>query len=72
MKLPAFRLLALDSDLPRPSYAHKGDAGLDLRSRIDVIVPAGGHVLVPTGLAIAIPVGLGFQRSSQRFDLWGV
>ena len=57
MKLPAFRLLALDSDLPRPSYAHKGDAGLDLRSRIDAIVPAGGHVLVPTGLAAAIPVG---------------
>lgn len=51
-------IVALDADLPLPSYAHPGDAGLDLRARDDAVVPAaGGRVLVATGIAIAIPVG---------------
>lgn len=51
-------ILRLDPDLPLPSYAHPGDAGLDLRSTIDVVVaPGGGRALVPTGIAIAIPLG---------------
>lgn len=48
----------LDPDLALPSYAHAGDAGLDLRAREDVVLaPAGGRALVPTGIAIAIPPG---------------
>jgi dUTP pyrophosphatase len=51
-------IVRLDPDLPLPAYAHPGDAGLDLRSRIDVVVPpAGGRALVPTGVAVAIPAG---------------
>ena len=51
-------IVRLDPDLPLPAYAHPGDAGLDLRARIDTTVPAaGGRVLVPTGVAIAIPEG---------------
>lgn len=51
-------IVQLDPDLPLPVPAHPGDAGLDLRSTIDVeIPPAGGRVLVPTGIAIAIPLG---------------
>jgi dUTP pyrophosphatase len=51
-------IVQLDPDLPLPAYAHPGDAGLDLRARVDaVIAPAGGRMLVPTGIAIAIPVG---------------
>jgi dUTP pyrophosphatase len=51
-------IVRLDPDLPLPAYAHPGDAGLDLRSRVDVVVPpAGGRALVPTGVAIAIPEG---------------
>ena len=51
-------IVRLDPDLPFPAYAHPGDAGLDLRARIDTTVPAaGGRVLVPTGVAIAIPEG---------------
>jgi dUTP pyrophosphatase len=51
-------IVRLDPDLPLPVYAHPGDAGLDLRARIDTVVPAaGGRVLVPTGVAIAIPEG---------------
>jgi len=51
-------LRQLDSELPIPSYAHEGDAGLDLYAREDATVPAGGgRLLMPTGIAIAIPVG---------------
>lgn len=54
----AVRIHRLDPDLPLPSYAHSGDAGLDLFARDDAVVPAaGGRVLVPTGIAIALPVG---------------
>lgn len=50
--------MQLDPDLPLPTYAHPGDAGLDLYAREDaVIAAAGGRALVPTGIAIAIPVG---------------
>lgn len=51
-------VVRLDPDLPLPSYAHPGDAGLDLRAREDgVVPPGGGRLLMPTGIAIAIPVG---------------
>lgn len=40
-----------------PAAAHPGDAGLDLRSVIDVTVGPGERSLVPTGLAVAIPEG---------------
>lgn len=48
----------LDDGLPLPSYAHDGDAGVDLHAREDAVLTAGGgRALVPTGLAIAIPLG---------------
>lgn len=51
-------VVRLDPDLPLPGYAHPGDAGLDLRARIDTVVtPRGGRALVPTGIAIALPPG---------------
>jgi dUTP pyrophosphatase len=51
-------IVRLDPDLPLPTYAHPGDAGLDLLAREDALVAAGGgRALVPTGIAIAIPVG---------------
>ncbi|MFM8268408.1 MAG: dUTP diphosphatase [Ilumatobacteraceae bacterium] len=51
-------VVRLDPDLPLPGYAHPGDAGLDLRARIDtVVMPGGGRALVPTGIAIALPPG---------------
>ncbi|MEO5900419.1 MAG: dUTP diphosphatase [Ilumatobacteraceae bacterium] len=51
-------VIRLDPDLPLPSYAHPGDAGLDLRAREDATVaPGGGRALVPTGIAVAIPIG---------------
>jgi dUTP pyrophosphatase len=51
-------LVMLDPDLPAPSYARAGDAGLDLLARVDVMLaPAGGRAVVPTGISIAIPIG---------------
>ena len=47
----------LDPDLELPRYEHPGDAGLDLRSRIDVTLEPGQRALVPTGIAIALPRG---------------
>src|SRR3712207_5139562 len=47
----------LDDDLPISSYAHPGDAGADLVSRIDVDLPPHGRATVPTGVAIALPEG---------------
>jgi dUTP pyrophosphatase len=47
----------LDPDAVLPERAHRGDAGLDLRSAIDVEVAPGERTMVPTGLAVAIPEG---------------
>ena len=54
----AVPIVRLDPDLPLPSYAHAGDAGLDLRAREHgVVPPGGGRLLMPTGISIAVPVG---------------
>jgi dUTP pyrophosphatase len=54
----ALSVVRLDPELPPPAYARDGDAGLDLRARVDVeLEPAGGRALVPTGLALALPAG---------------
>jgi dUTP pyrophosphatase len=50
-------LVLLDDDLPEPSYAHPGDAGADLVTRVDVVLPPHGRATVPTGVAIALPDG---------------
>ena len=51
-------VVRLDPDLPLPSRAHPGDAGIDLFSAADVEVAPGQRALVGTGLAVAIPVGM--------------
>lgn len=40
-----------------PTYANPGDAGADLRSTEDVVIPARGRALVKTGVRIALPNG---------------
>lgn len=45
-------------ELELPQHAHPGDAGIDLRSEVDITLKArGGRALIPTGIAIAIPQG---------------
>jgi dUTP pyrophosphatase len=40
-----------------PSYAHEGDAGMDLCAAEDVVVKRGSRALVPTGLVFMLPPG---------------
>lgn len=54
MDLP-FKSLHPDAELP--TAQHPGDAGLDLRSVVDVVVAPGERAMVPTGVAVAIPEG---------------
>ena len=54
MELP-FRRLRPEAELP--AAQHPGDAGLDLRSAVDVTIAAGERVMIPTGVAVAIPEG---------------
>ena len=59
----------IGKDIPLPSYATAGSAGLDLRACIDgpVTVEPGQRVTIPTGFAIALPdpgwVALIYARS---------
>jgi dUTP pyrophosphatase len=47
----------LHEDAELPTAAHPGDAGLDLRSIVDVEVAPGERAMVTTGVAVAIPQG---------------
>ncbi len=53
------RRLPHAADLPLPSPASPGSAGLDLRAAVaaELVVPPGGRLLVPTGLVLEIPAG---------------
>ena len=59
----------IGADIPVPSYATAGSAGMDLRACIDtpVTILPGEQGLIPTGLAIALPdpgyVALLYARS---------
>jgi len=53
-----------------PSYAHPGDAGMDLHSCIDCCLESGQRMLIPTGLSIHVPkgfVGLIWPRSGLSY-----
>lgn len=51
------QVVRLDADLPLPTYATEGDAGLDLYSAENLSLAAGQRAMVPTGIAVAIPSG---------------
>jgi dUTP pyrophosphatase len=50
-------LTRVDPDVPFPSYAHQGDAGVDLVTTEDVDLAPGARAMVATGIAIALPAG---------------
>ncbi|WP_369807341.1 dUTP diphosphatase [Mycobacterium sp. 852002-51057_SCH5723018] len=52
------KVVRLDPELPLPSRAHDGDAGVDLFSAEDVKLDPGRRALVRTGVAVAIPHGM--------------
>lgn len=47
----------IDSAAILPSYAHPGDAGMDVRSVEELVVEPGGRKLVRTGLVMMLPPG---------------
>jgi dUTP pyrophosphatase len=47
----------LDAELPLPTYARDGDAGLDLLAAEAAELKPGERAAVPTGIAVAIPDG---------------
>jgi dUTP pyrophosphatase len=60
MTLPIrVRRLPHGANLPLPTYATAGAAGMDLLAAVDapVVVPPLGRALIPTGLAVALPPG---------------
>jgi len=62
MKLQILRLPHA-ADLPLPSYATEGSAGLDLLAAVDtdIELKPGARQLVPTGISIALPRGFEAQ-----------
>lgn len=51
-------LLATTSpDVPVPTYAHPGDAGADLTTRVAVTLAPGERATLPTGVRVALPDG---------------
>lgn len=55
--------LAHGHDLPLPSYATSGAAGMDFLAAVEqpVVIEPGARVLVPTGLKMALPPGYELQ-----------
>ena len=45
----------IDPEAKLPSYAHPGDAGMDVCSVEDAVIPPGARRLVKTGLVLVLP-----------------
>ena len=60
----------LDEGAKKPTRAYKNDAGLDLYSREDVIVPAKESITIDTGVHIELPPGtVGFLKSKSGLNI---
>ena len=46
-----------ETDNPLPEYQNKGDAGMDIRSNVNITIRAFNWVTISTGLYIIIPYG---------------
>ena len=49
------RFKRIHPDAVLPAYAHPSDAGMDVRSVEDLVIPAGKRALVHTGLVMLLP-----------------
>lgn len=64
------RVRMVRDGVPVPSYAHPGDAGLDLYAAEDVELAPFERALVPTGVQVAIPRGFaGFVQPKSGLAL---
>lgn len=58
-------LVKLDPGAFPPTRAHDTDAGLDLYSPIDTVVPPGGYVSINIGVHVALPDGTAGKLCSK-------
>lgn len=66
IKMVSLKIRKINEDAKLPAYAHRGDAGMDLFSVIDVAIKPKHRTAVPTGIEIEIPkdyVGLVWDKS---------
>ena len=62
--------IILDNGAFMPEFAHKTDAGSDLRSPICATVPARGSVVIDTGVHVEIPEGyVGMLKSKSGLNV---
>lgn len=54
-------IVKTDKELPTPSYAHEGDAGMDLYSAEGGILQPGDSKIFSTGLKVSVPKGYEMQ-----------
>lgn len=66
--------IMLDSTALMPKRGHATDAGLDLLSPLDTVVPAKGCTSIDTGVHIELPPNTaGFLKSKSRLNvLYGI
>lgn len=59
VRIPIARVQGAGDDVPLPSYATAGSAGMDLRAVIaeSLVLGPGERALVPCGIIVAIPPG---------------
>lgn len=49
------KIKKLNKEAILPSFAHKGDAGMDLYSVEEVVIPSGESRLIKTGISLELP-----------------
>ena len=60
----------LDTNAYMPTKAHDIDAGFDLYSPVDAVVPSRGSATIDTGVHMQIPVGMtGFLKSKSGLNV---
>lgn len=65
------RVKRIHKDAKLPLYQHRGDAGLDLFSSVDLVLSAKEVKPIPTGIKVAIPegyVGLVWDKSGLSLE----
>jgi dUTP pyrophosphatase len=55
------RVKKLRDDIPYPRFGYEGDAGMDICSALDVIIPPNSYKKIKTGLSFGIPPGYELQ-----------
>ena len=62
--------VVLDEGAKMPLRAHPYDAGMDLFSRTDTLIPARGSAIFDTGVHVEIPEGyVGFIKSKSGLNM---